>query len=707
MLLLSILPHFPLTDPTGIVFVVLLVILLAPVVFERLRVPPIVGMIVAGIVVGPYGLNLLVRDQSFEIFGQVGLYYIMLLAGLSVDRSTLRGKVSDLVWTGLLSFGVPFALSWVCSLWILGLSAPSAGLVACILASHTLVSFSIVSRYGLSRHKGTVLSIAATVVSLFLSLLVLGGIVAGTEGTEDGTGGVTVWLLIVVKAAVFVAGLLLIYPRAIRLFFRNFSDEILQFIFVLVMVFLSASVAEWIGLQGVLGAFLAGIVFSRYIPETVPLTRHLDFVGNALFIPYFLIGVGMLIDLPAVFGDAALLWAVGLIVAVGLVGKALGAVAAGRLMGLKKDGRMLLIGLTSGHAAGALAMVMVGRRVVTADGSLLADDLILNASVLLILVSCIFSAFVTNEASRKIAREMAQIDEGEVTDDKILVAFADERTLTDLVNLSLMMRPHRSITPIVGVKLIVNAADGDRARDVARDMVKRAAQQMAVAGVNMKKVVRSGVNFVTALGYTLKDFEANEIIMAEEGGGEKGKDGRGHDVTGALTANVNRQIITLRLTRPLNTLRRLHVMVPKNAELEVGFHRWLRHVCRMARALDCAIVFHCGEGLWEHIEDFCHTHYKTVEPQHQTFDGVMNFDNRNGGDQAFLGHLRAFTNNDHLIIFVLARQGSLSYQNGFDQVREMADSILVDHSTMLIYPDQYGAGAPATGFSTGFSHGNE
>lgn len=684
------LPHLPLSDPTAIVFAVLLIILLAPLLFERLRVPSIVGMIVAGIVVGPHGLGLLVRDQSFEIFGQVGLYYIMLLAGLTVDRSTLRGNLWHMLLAGLLSFAVPFAISGAVALWVLGMSISTAGLVACILASHTLVAWSIVSRYGLSRHRGAVLSLSATVISLFLALLFLGGIAASVQPSAGAGTKVLVWVLLVVKAVVFVAAMLLIYPRVIRWFFRSFFDEILQFIFVLVMTFLCAAAAEYVGLQGVLGAFLAGIMFARYIPATVPLMRHLDFVGNALFIPYFLIGVGMLINLPLVFGDRGSVWGIVIIVLIGLVGKAAGVLAAQWAIGFDRQARNLMIGLTSGHAAGALAMVMVGREVMLADNTLLANDLVLNASVLLILVSCIFSAVVTNTAARQIVQQQATTEEPPTDEDRLLVVLASERTMTEMVNLSLMMRPHRSVAPIVGVKLVIDEADGERARDAAREMVKQAARQMSVAGVGMKKVVRSGINFVTALSYTFKDFDASEILMAVTDRDDTDpEERRNTDMAQALAQAVNNQIVLLRLTQPLNTLRQIHVMVPREAELEVGFHRWLRHVCRLARALDCTVIFHCQNRLWLHIDEFCRVHYATVEALHQEFDGVLDFDSSKAGEHAFVCHLKAFVNYDHLIVFVLARQGSLSYQSGLGQIKDLTETMLVDHSTMLIYPDQY------------------
>ena len=676
----------PIVNPTWIFFVVLLIILLAPLLFERLHIPQLVGMILAGIVVGPHGLGILTRDSSFELFGQVGLYYIMFTAGLSMDTSALKRNRFQVVTFGLLSFLLPFGIGGLMAYKLMNYSLASSCLVACILSSHTLVAFPIVSRYGLTRYPGVTMAIVATMISLVLALLGL----AGLSGSLQGTGGWTLWLWLLLKCALFVAGLFFLYPRLIRFFFRKFSDDVLQYIFVLVLVFLSAAVSQALGLEGVLGAFLAGLIFGRYIPEAVPLMRHIDFVGNALFIPYFLIGVGMLINLPRMFSSPGSLISILLFVLLALVAKALACLLAGRLFRLGNEVQMMMTGLTSGHAAGALAMVMVGMRLVLPSGEPLVSDVLLNAVVMLILCSCLFSAFVTAHAAKRIAKVGVSDEEKQGEEDKILVALRNPETMPNLVNLALMMRPHRSTAPLVGVKLVVDASDNERELESARLLVKEAAHIAASAGVNMKKVVRSGVNVITALTYTMKDFEASEILLGYHWQNGHMAASLGSQIDDLLL-RVSRQVSIVHFTRAVNTLRCIHVVVPRDAELELGFYRWLMHVSRLARQMDCRILFYCTPSAWENICEFCAQHYKTIRLSYVHFDNFNDFPS-----------LVPSVHDDHLLVLVSARQGSFSWQPEFQKIPGIVASSFAHCSVMLVFPDQYGKEHPNSAFTTGF-----
>lgn len=686
MILLSII-NLPISNPTWIFFVVLIIILLAPLLLERLHIPQIVGMILAGVLIGPHGLNVLLRDSSFELFGQVGLYYIMFMAGLSMDTNALKHNRFQVITFGLLSFFIPFIIGEATARHLLNFSSEASILVACILASHTLVSYPIISRYGLSRHRGVTLSIAATMISLFLSLFVL-AVLAGSFHDE---GGIRLWGIILLKSVLFIATLLYCYPRIIRFFFRKFSDEILQYIFVLSMVFLSAAVSLALGLEGVLGAFLAGLIFNRYIPEAVPLMRHIDFVGNALFIPYFLIGVGMLINMPQLLSQPDSLLIVLILVTAALLTKWIACIAGTRMFRLGDDVLQMTTGLTTGHAAGALAMVMVGRQLILEDGTPLANDVVLNAMVMLILISCIFSAFITTSAAKRIVMEGVSDDEKLGEEDKILVALHNPETMDNLVNIALIMRPHRSTAPLVGVKLVIDAHDNERELSTARQMVKNAAQIAASAGVNMKKVVRSGINVTTALTCTMKDFEASEIII-----GSHWEDGQpifsfNDNLTDLLT-RVSRQIIIVAQRRAVSTIRQIHVVVPPDADLEIGFGRWLMHVCRLARQLDCLITFYSTNTAWERISNICTTHYKTVHPAHAVFTSLEQ-----------LPTLKNSVHDDHLLVFISAREGSFSWQPAMQRIPEFIRNTFNECSTMLIYPDQYGIETRKAAFSTGFA----
>ncbi len=676
---------FPLTDPKWIMLCVLCLILVVPLLMERIKVPPLVGMVLAGMAVGPYGFNVLERDGSFETLGLVGLYYIMFMAGLSMDISALKKKRLEMASFGLLSFGLPCLMGYAAARWCLGMSGAASVVVACILSSHTMVAFSIARRYGLARHGGVTLSVAATMVSLLLSLLIL----AALSSSWHGGGGALTWLLIGGKCALVTLAALWGLPRLTRLAFRKLSDDVLQYIYVMCAMLLCAAVCDALGLEGVLGAFLCGLVMNRYIPESAPLMRHIDFMGNALFIPYFLIGVGMLIDVRLMVESMDALTVTAVVVSVALLSKCLSAFVAARLFRIDADSRLMMCGLTSAHAAGALAIVMVGRRLLLPDGSELVGTVLLNAVVMLILFSCIFSAFVTTAASRRISLREVSAEEQEGVEDKMLVAMSRPESMPDLVNASILMRPHRSTTPLVGVRLVVDAVGNERELQQARLLVNDAAAIAASAGVSLKKVVRSSVNPITGLSHLMKDFETSEIIM-----GYHLSDGKAADSFGSMTSEmlvaIPRQIIIMHITRPLNTLRRIHVAVPPKAEKETGFIRWLNHVLRLSRQLDCQIAFHCSDEAWALIQERQRKHYGTVKAFFHPFR-----------DYDSLQQLRSDISEDHMAVFVAGRSGSPSYHPQMSKLPAMVAADYKNVSIMIIYPDQYGVENRNMAFSTG------
>ena len=292
--------YFPVTDPTWIFFLVLSIILFAPILLGKLKIPHIVGMILAGVLIGPYGLHVLDKDSSFELFGNVGLYYIMFLASLEMDMQHMKRIRWQALTLGLAAFVFPLTMGVVSNVFLLKYSLVTSVLLASMYASHTLIAYPIVIRYGVSRNRSVSIAVGGTIVTDTLTLLVL-AFISGMF-REEVHGG---WFGVVLLLKVILLSLFIVYsfPRIARWFFRRYNDPVIQFIFVLAMVFLSAGLMELIGMEGILGAFLAGLVLNRLIPHSAPLMHHLEFVGNALFIPYFLIGVGMIIDLRVLFGS--------------------------------------------------------------------------------------------------------------------------------------------------------------------------------------------------------------------------------------------------------------------------------------------------------------------------------------------------------------------------------------------------------------------
>ncbi|MBQ4352022.1 MAG: cation:proton antiporter, partial [Prevotella sp.] len=290
--MLTILSYLPITDATWIFFTVLCIILFAPMLMSKLKIPHIIGMVLAGVIVGPYGLNILERDASFGLFGQVGLYYIMFLAGLEMDMEGLKKNYHRMVFFGLLTFLIPFLLVDLFGGYLMNYSRQALILLSCVMASNTLIAYPIVCKYGLQRHRSVTLSVGASMMALLLALLVSSGLSSVMH--DSGRSIFVIILLLIVKLIVYCAAMAYLVPRVTRWFLQHYSDAVTQFIFALGVLFLNAAITSLMGIEGVFGAFFAGLLLNRYIPRVSPLMSRIEFTGNALFIPYFLIGVGML-----------------------------------------------------------------------------------------------------------------------------------------------------------------------------------------------------------------------------------------------------------------------------------------------------------------------------------------------------------------------------------------------------------------------------
>ena len=575
-------------DPTMIFFVVLLIILFAPIVMSKLRIPHIIGMVLAGVLIGEYGFNLLSRDTSFEVFGQVGLYYIMFLAGLEMDLESIKKNSNRLVIFGLLTCFVPLILTYVMSISILGYSGRASFLLGCIMASNTLVAYPIIGRYGLQRNSSVMLSVGSSMLSLFLALVMLAGLV----GTFSEDSGWLFWLLFVAKFAAFCAGSILIIPRLTRYFLRRYSDAVMQYIFVMAVMFISAALSALIGLEGIFGAFFSGLIINRYIPHVSPLMNRIEFIGNAIFIPYFLIGVGMLINLQSL-ADGLEVWGIMFLIAFfGTFGKALAAYISALMFRLTKSEGKMMFGLTSAHAAGAIAMVMVGRRLMVDANVALADDHMLNGVVIMILVTCIISTLTTERASQEITVSnyapplQGGAGDGAASDDeRIMVCVKYPEIAPQLLELALLTRNQKLKRELVALNVVYDGEGSIQEREKGIQLLEKLQHQASASEVQVQTQVRLATNIANGIKHAFRESGCSEVVMGMHVQTEVSSKFWGEFIQ-SLYNGLNRQILLMRFTQPLNTLRQIQVAVPSRAEYEPGFHRWLERLCRFAGQLD-------------------------------------------------------------------------------------------------------------------------
>lgn len=676
--MLNLTQYLPITDPTLIFFVVLLIILFSPIIMGKLRIPHIIGMVLAGVAVGKYGFNVLDRDMSFEMFGKVGLYYIMFLAGLEMDMEGLRKNATRVLSFGLLSFLIPFALTFFTSVAYLDYSVMSALLLACVMASCTLIAYPIVGRYGLQRKKVVTISVGASMLSLLLALITLAAISAVHSGNDSGP---LFWILFVGKFALYCVVMALLIRRATRYFLRRYSDAVMQFIFVLAIMFLSAAMASLIGIEDIFGAFFSGLVLNRFVPSVSPLANRLEFTGNALFIPYFLIGVGMLINVSVLFQGGNIIWVVACMVIFGTLGKAIAAYASCLAFHFPWSYGNMMFGLTSAHAAGAIAMVMVGMKMEVEPGVFLMDNTALNGVVMMILFTCVISTIVTEQASKQIvlqAKRGFTTDKQEGDDEKILIPVKYPETCDTLMNLAIMMRNGKLNRGLVALNVVYDDEKASINQKQGQLIMEQVSRTAAAADVRLQTQVRLATNIANGIKHAFKEFDASEIIMGLHIHQEVTTRFWG-EFAQSLFNGLNRQIIIARCVIPLPTLRRLQVAVPSRAEFEPGFYRWLERLARLAGNLDCRILFHGRQDSLKVIEEFLVAAHPSVRAEYNSMEHWNH-----------LPTLASEVQTEDMLVVVTARKGTISYKSAMDRLPDELSAHFRGRNLMIVFPDQFG-----------------
>ena len=643
-----------------------------------MRLPHIIGMIFAGLLVGPHGFNILDHDSSFELFGDVGLFYIMFLASLEINMQEMKMAKGGALLLGLTAFVFPLAIGVAANVFVLDYGLAASVLLASMYASHTLIAYPIVARYGLSRLRCVNFAVGGTIVTDTLTLFVLaviGGLFKGDTGA---------WFLpvLLVKMILLTLVIVFLFPRVARFFFRKYNDGIIQYIFVMAMLFLGAGLMELVGMEGILGAFVTGLVLNRLIPRSSPLMKHIEFVGNALFIPYFLIGVGMIIDLKVLFGGGNALMVAGVMIVIALFGKWLASWVTQKVYGMSGEERRLMFGLSNAQAAATLAAVLVGYNIILADGSRLLNDDVLNGTIILILVTCVVSSIITENASRKIAISGEVVEKPMETPGKMLISLANPDMVDRLMSLALMLRKENSNVPLSAVNVVLDEDENQMARGTK--ILEHAADIAATVNVQLLTKLRLTTNISHGIIHEMKENNYHELVV---GFHEKSSpnDFFLGTVLPELLTGLYCQIIMARLTMPINTIRCIHITFPAKTEFEAGFFHWVEQTERLATGLDCLIKYH------GHIDTM-----RLIQKHHKDTKSRIRaeFYETDGGND--LKRISQLVKPDHLLIVVSARRGSISFRPSLDHIFTQIQRNYVGRSILLIYPNGYSIDSDAT-----------
>lgn len=678
----------PFTNPVLIFSLILFIILLAPMLLHRLKIPDLIGLIIAGAIIGPNGLGIMSRDSSMELFGTVGLLYIMFIAGLEIDMADLRKNYGKTLAFGMYTFLIPMIVGSVTGVYLLGFSWPTSILLASMYASHTLITYPIVSKYGITKNRAVSIAIGGTVITCILALLVLAVIV----GMSTGEINSTFWMRLGISSVVFIAIVVIIFPMLGRWFFKRYEDSVGQYIFVLALVFLASFLAEAAGLEAIIGAFLAGLALNRLIPNTSALMNRIDFVGNAIFIPFFLIGVGMLVDIRTFTSGWTAIWVALVMTVIATATKFAAAWITEKNFRLTRDEGCLLFGLSNAQAAATLAAVLIGYKVIlgtdaAGDPIRLLNEDVLNGTIVMILFTCTIASFVTQRAAQNIAiSEMSgdKIGDSDDEEERILIPLSNAETVGELMSLGTAIKSRRNKAQMVAVSIIKSENMDPAALKSSEMLLEKATKVAAATDHQIETVLRYDLNIVNGIRNVAKEHKITDIVL-----GLRTQKYISDTFLGKLTEEVLSKCATTTLAyrpmQPMSTVKRYIVVIPENAEKEVGFPYWLISVWNMGKNLGAKFIFYGHPDVLALLQLVQAKHFIDA-----TFREFTDWGN-------FMEVAREMQDNDALVL-VMSRPDCPSYSRHMDYVPNYINKYFNTINCILIYPVQLSSGENITTF---------
>ena len=661
---------FPITDPTWIFLIVLVIILFAPLLLNRLKIPHIIGLIIAGMVFGPHGLNVLAKDQSFELFGEVGILYIMFQSGLEVDMNTFRQNSKKGILFGLYTFFLPMIIGTVTSMYILNFDFVTSVLLSSMYASHTLIAYPIVSKMGIAKHRAISITVVGTIITVVGALLVLAVIVARATG-EMSAG---YWGKFGVGTVIFGIVVFWLIPYITKLFLKLNSDNVAQYIFVLAMVFFASWLAAIVGLEGIIGAFFAGLVLNRLIPSVSPLMNRIEFFGNAFFIPFFLISVGILLDLGVLLEDYHPLMIAIVLSVSAFFGKWAAAWITQLIYKFSKYQRRLVFGLSSSHAAATLAIILAGYN------AGILDENILNGTIILILITCMMASFVTEKAAKQIVlneNNETDLTVQPVTTDKILIPVANIANLEPLLDLAILMKERKSTSPVIIMSVVPDNEQAEINIMKASNKLQHFVKLGSSAEVDVK--ITATIDHSISGGIVrMARVTAATTLMLGWPGKLVGMIDRffGSDIM-KIVNNTDKAVYVCSFDRPLIDVRRILLMTTPYAEVEVGFESWVNKIALLSSELNVPVVHYGLEHTALCINNILKNKRMSVSFSSVPYSDWDNFSN-----------MASFISKDDLIVVVSSRQGFPSYLKRFDIITDKLTESYRKNAKIAVYPQQ-------------------
>lgn len=662
---------FPLQDPVPIFTIVLFIILLAPIILRKLRIPSIVGLIIAGMAVGDHGFNLVAKG-SIDLFGKAGLLYIMFLAGLELDMAEFKKNTYKSIVFGILTFSIPLSLGFLLCSKFLHFNFTASLLVSSMFATHTLVAYPLASRMGISKNEAVTIAVGGTIITDIAVLLMLPVIVGSIKGglTQE------FWIRLSISFLLFALIILFGFPPIGRWFFKRIKDDqTTHFIFVLAMVFLAAFLAEMAGIEGIIGAFLAGLALNQLIPRTSPLMNRIEFTGNAIFIPFFLISVGMLIDLRVLLKGQTALVIAGLLTTMALVSKWTAAFITQLIFRYTATQRNVIFGLSSAHAAATIAVILIGFNLGV------VDENVLNGTIILILITCLTGSFVTANAGKRLAvTESAKLPEVTNLYERILISVINPERNEQLLDFAIMLQEQREKSPVYLLNVV---QDNDEVKEqvlMTNQNMEKVIRHAAETDTNIQVLTRVDLNMTSGISRAVKEMLISDVIIDWDEKNTGTTDFLFNSLFGSATDNILdsvwETVYVCRFMHPVNAGKRIVLITAKNAEYEIGFSYSVRKISTLSRQLGIPIISYAYEKTQSAFE-------KEIKKLRSQPD--IKYKSLKDGDIEMV--LKSISGDD-LITIISARKATISYNSQFENIHNRIAKQFPDNNFLLIYPEQ-------------------
>ena len=661
--------HLPLHNPVLIFSLILFIILLAPILLKRIRIPGIIGLIVSGIIIGPAGLNLLEKSLFVDVFSTIGLLYIMFIAGLELNLNEFKATKNKSLIFGLLTFSVPLGIGFPVCYYLLGFDFNASLLTSSMFATHTLVTYPIVSKLGVSKNIAVAITVGGTILTDTAVLIMLAVILGASDGglTQD------FWIRLGISLILFSAFMFVVIPKIAKWFFRTLeSEKYSHYIFVLSVVFFSAFLAEIAGLESIIGAFAAGLALNKLIPHSSALMNRIEYIGNSLFIPFFLISVGMIVDISVIMSGPMALIIAGTLTIVALLGKWIAAFFTQLIFRFSNAQRKLIFGLSSSHAAATLAVILVGYKAGILDSN------ILNGTVVLILVTCIVASFVTENAAKMIVQESDSEDQllfnALLNKEHILIPIANMINIEKILEFAVLLKEKKSTNPLSILTVVPNTDEAEKTIIKARQGLEKFINETAASDTYATINATIDHNAASGISRTAKEIMADLILL-----GWPQKTGFLDKIIGdkmdSILQNTDKTIFICDFKIPLVNQTRLFVIVPPNAEFEEGFEIWLNKLAKLSVEISIPITLNCSVETHTAILKFAKNNKITLN---------LNFQEFNNWEE-FLMLTNQIAETD-FIILVSARRGYVSHFGQLDRLPAKLEKHFPTISKMIIYP---------------------